>query len=277
MSYERELEVALDAVDLAGRAILEDYAQFEVVPDAPASITTQTDRRSQEIILKCLKKAFPADGLCAEEATETLGRAGGVSPLMKAPSRLWIIDPIDGTRGFARKTGEFSVMVGLVDQGEIAVGVVSEPARGRLTYAVRGGGCWRRDNSLVTAEACRVSTVSSLAAATLTQSHSRKTGRPSPQLEALAPARIVESYSAGIKLALVARAEADLYLNTYDRYHDWDICAGQILVTEAGGRVTYLHGQSPRYGLPGAVQQHGLLATNGVLQEPALAALAKGI
>ena len=90
---------------------------------------------------------------------------------------------------------------------------------------------------------------------------------------ALRPARVIESYSAGIKLALVARGEADLYLNTYDTYHDWDICAGQILVEEAGGRVTNLLGQEPRYGLPGAVQRHGLLATNGVLHEAALAAL----
>ena len=168
-------------------------------------------------------------------------------------------------------------MVGLVDQGQIAVGVVSEPARDRLTYAVRGGGCWRRDSSLAAAEACRVTTISSLAAARLTQSHSRKSDRPSHQLAALHPARIIETYSAGIKLALVARGEADLYLNTYDRYHDWDICAGQILVTEAGGRVTNLLGDNPRYGLPGAVQQHGLLASNGVLQEAALAALAKAV
>lgn len=270
MAYEKELEVALHAADLAGQAILEDYARFEVVPDAPASITTETDRRAQEIILKCLKEAFPADGLCAEETTDTLTQAARVGP------RLWIIDPIDGTRGFARKLGEFSVTVGLVDQGKVAVGVVSEPARGRLAYAVRGGGCWRRDAGRPTAQPCRVTKVSTLAAATLTQSHSRTSDRPSPQLKVLQPARVIETYSAGIKLALVARGEADLYLNTYDSYHDWDICAGQILVEEAGGRVTNLHGQEPRYGTPGAVQRHGLLATNGVLHEAALAALRSG-
>src|SRR5216684_2928431 len=124
MSYEHELQVALDAVSLAGQAILEDYARFEVISDAPASISTETDRRSQEIILQCVHKAFPADGLCAEEATDTLAEVARTGP------RLWIIDPIDGTRGFARKTDEFSVMVALVDQGRIAVGVVSEPAHG---------------------------------------------------------------------------------------------------------------------------------------------------
>src|SRR2546427_707403 len=70
--------------------------------------------------------------------------------------------------------------------------------------------------------------------------------------QAFHPARIIESHSAGIKLALVARGEADLYLNTYDAFHDWDICAGHILVAEAGGKVSGLRGEELHYGLEGA-------------------------
>ncbi len=99
-------------------------------------------------------------------------------------------------------------------------------------------------------------------------------GKRSRWAEALGPARIVESYSAGIKLALVARGEADIYLNTYEAFHDWDICAGHILVTEAGGRVTGTGGQELRYGLPGAWQRDGLLATNGLLHDAALRVIA---
>ncbi len=92
---------------------------------------------------------------------------------------------------------------------------------------------------------------------------------------ALNPARIVESYSAGIKLALVARGEADLYLNTYDAFHDWDICAGHLLVTEAGGMVTGIKGEELKYGLPGAWQRAGLLATNGKLHPVAVERIGK--
>jgi 3'(2'), 5'-bisphosphate nucleotidase len=81
---------------------------------------------------------------------------------------------------------------------------------------------------------------------------------------------VVETYSAGVKLARVARGEADLYVNTYAAFHDWDICAGDILVTEAGGRVTGLAGEELLYGLPGAWQRHGLLASNTPLHEAAL-------
>jgi 3'(2'), 5'-bisphosphate nucleotidase len=159
-----------------------------------------------------------------------------------------------------------------VDRGQIALGVVLQPMPGRLTYAVRGQGCWRRDDQGEPVR-CRVTEVSDLHSATLTQSHSTP-GKRSRRIELLGPARVVESYSAGIKLALVARGEADLYVNTYPEFHDWDSCAGQILVEEAGGRVTGLGGEELRYGLPGAVQRYGLLATNGRLHAGAIERMA---
>jgi 3'(2'), 5'-bisphosphate nucleotidase len=267
--YENELTAALEAARLAGRTLQDRYAHFQVIPDAPASISTDADRESQEIILGHLLRVFPSDALCAEEATTTLAAAPQTGP------RLWIVDPIDGTRGFARKNGQFSVMVAFVDRGQLAVGVVLEPALGRLTYATADGGCWRCDDDKVPPIRCRVSPTPELSQATLTQSHSRTPGTRSPQVRALNPARVIETYSAGIKLVQVARGEADLYLNTYDAFHDWDIAAGHILVNEAGGKATGLAGQELRYGVPGASQRHGLLASNGVLHDAAVAALTK--
>src|SRR5438034_11356121 len=115
MAYERELEAALEAAEAASRSVLEAYERFEVVPDAPASITTDADRQGQEIILGKLRRTFPGDALCAEESTATLANAAHSGP------RLWIVDPIDGTRGFARKNGEFSVMIAFVERGKVAV------------------------------------------------------------------------------------------------------------------------------------------------------------
>jgi 3'(2'), 5'-bisphosphate nucleotidase len=265
--YERELATALEAADAAGRYLREEYARFQAIPDAPADISTEADRRSQEIVLQVIRQVFPGDALCAEETTATLQEAAHTG------GRLWIVDPIDGTRGFARKNGEFSVMIGFVEAGLIAVGVVLQPAVGRLTYAVRDLGCWRRDGDAAAPSPCRVTRVRALAESTLTQSRARTPGKPSRWAEALRPARVVESYSAGIKLALVARGDADVYLNTYEAFHDWDICAGHILVTEAGGRVTGTDGTPLAYGVEGAWQRHGLLATNGVLHEDALAVI----
>lgn len=262
--HDRELEVALDAAGQASRHLVAAYERFQIIADAPANITTDADRQSQEIILQAIRKAFPEDALCAEETTATLP-AGS-----QTGDRLWIVDPIDGTRGFARKNGEFSVMIAFVEKGSIAVGVVAQPAVSKWTYAVRGQGCWRRDGNDQEPTRCRVTGVSEPRECTLTQSRSRDATKRSRWADALEPARIVESYSAGIKLALVARGDADVYLNTYEAFHDWDIAAGHILVTEAGGQVTGTGGQTLAYGLPGAWQKHGLLATNGRLHEKTL-------
>jgi 3'(2'), 5'-bisphosphate nucleotidase len=254
MQYERELEAALEASRRAARVILDLYARFRAIPDAPADISTEADRHSQETILDHLHRVFPADALCAEESTP----AFAAMPVIGR--RMWIVDPIDGSRGFARKNGEFSVMVGFVADGISTVGVVLEPALERLTYAVRDAGCWRRESEGEAAVVCRVSSTRDLSSATLIQSHSHKDGPPSRELQALKPAR-------------VARGEADLYLNTYPAFRDWDACAGHVLVEEAGGRVTGLGGQEILYGRPGARHEVGLLATNGLLHAPAVAAL----
>lgn len=267
MNYQRELDAALEAARQAGKAILDQYARFQAIANAPADITTAADHQAQGIILAHLHGVFPTDALCAEEST---GRPEGAP---SEGSRLWVVDPIDGTRGFARKNGEFSVMIGFVVNGRPTVGVVYEPALRRLTYAARDSGCWRRDGEGTEPVACQVSDQTELSKAALTQSRSKQGAPPSPYVQALRPARLVETYSAGIKMALVARAEADLYVNDYPKFHDWDICAGHVLVEEAGGRVTGLQGGELQYGLPGAPQQLGLLASNHRLYPAALAAI----
>ena len=266
MPFDAELQAALEAARAASALILDAYAIFDPVSNPRADISTDADRQSQELILAHLHRRFPTDALCAEEATPSLAGAPTDGP------RRWIVDPIDGTRGFAMKNGEFSVMIAFLQENQVQVGVVLEPARQRLTYAVRGGRCWRQDGD-GRAVPCHVSTTIALSVATLTQSHSRSAGQSSRPVQVLAPKVVKETYSAGLKMALVARGEADLYVNSYPQFHDWDICAGQVLVEEAGGKVTGLKGQAIVYGWEGAWQRNGMLASNGVLHAAALAAL----
>jgi 3'(2'), 5'-bisphosphate nucleotidase len=268
MPFEKELAVALSAASAAGEYVRREYETFTPIPNAPASISTHVDHGAQEIILKRIRADFPADVLVAEERTATLADApvGG--------ERVWVVDPIDGTRGFAMKNGEFSVMIGLTLGGRVVLGVVLEPVLHRTTYAMEGGGCW-----VTTGEGepvrCRVTGQSSLAGATLIQSRSRPGLPPKPVVRALGPAKVVETYSAGIKLAAVARGEAEVYVNDYTGIHDWDVCAGQILVEEAGGRVTLFDGEAVVYGAPSAKLRRGLVATNGHLHEETVRRLAK--
>src|SRR5262245_2087144 len=139
MPYGRELAAALAAAERAGAVILDHYARFEALAHPPASITTAADRDAQEVILRYLRSEFPGDAFCAEEDTPALADVPRTGP------RLWVVDPIDGTRGFATKNGEFSVMIAFVHEGRVAAGVVSEPTHARVTYAARGHGCCWRD------------------------------------------------------------------------------------------------------------------------------------
>src|SRR5262245_18813855 len=111
--YESELEVALAAAALAGRYLIEEDERFQAIPNAAANITTHADHQAQEIILQHILQHFPGDAVCAEEATATVRQAP------QSGARLWVVDPIDGTRGFAMKNGEFSVMIAFVEGGTI--------------------------------------------------------------------------------------------------------------------------------------------------------------
>ncbi len=254
MSFAAELQAALEAAALASDLIRREYESFAAIPDAPVSISTHVDKASQDLILKFLHAKFPGDALCAEESIS------GFESIPKHGPRTWVVDPIDGTRGFAKKVGQFSVMIGLLVDGKPVVGVVAEPAQRRITHARLGGGCWAAagDDTLLW---CRVTTHSA-AERVLVQTWS-KPGQTSKPVELLKPAKVVETYSGGVKLAMVARGEADVYPNTYETFYDWDICAGHVIVTEAGGIVTDLAGNPITYQADDFSQQKGLLASNG--------------
>lgn len=263
--YATELAAARRAAARASELLRREYESFVPIPDAPVSISTDADRASQELILGFLHEQFPGDALCAEESTPAF------DAVPKAGRRTWVVDPIDGTRGFAKKIGQFSVMIGLLVDGEPVVGVVAEPVQHRTTFATRGGGCWAHTGDAEPTR-CAVS-AHGFSELVLVQSWA-KTGMSPKPVRALAPARVIETYSGGVKLALVARGEADAYANTYGTFADWDICAGHLLVTEAGGAVTFLNGAPVTYLAPEFKQTNGLLATNGRVHAEAVARLA---
>lgn len=264
--HENELQVALDAAAAATQVILENYAAIVARADAPADITTETDRAAQNVILQKLSNSYPDDAFRGEENTNTL------SQLRSMGRRMWIIDPIDGTRGFVTKNGEFSVMIALAVDGEVVVGVVAEPARDCITFARKDGGCWQRTGSTEHLRV-QVSAQSDLQNCVVIQSHTKPGRGLTSEVQRIGPARVIETYSAGVKLARVADGTADIYVCDYAAMNDWDLAAGHILVAEAGGRVSNLAGEPRVYGRESVKQYGGLLATNGLLHETAIGRL----
>jgi len=133
-SLTAELQVAADAARAAGAAAMRFYGPAASALNAAASPVTAADHAANDVIVAALREAFPADAILSEESAD--------SPDRLAASRVWIVDPLDGTKEFLAQNGEFSIMIGLAVRGEAALGVVYRPDGDVLYDAARGAGAW---------------------------------------------------------------------------------------------------------------------------------------
>jgi len=168
------------------------------------------------------------------------------------------VDPLDGTSEFLSGNGEFSIMIGLAADGEPALGVVYCPATDLLYAASRDNGAWRETSG----------TRAVLRAPTERAHGLRLVGsrsHPDPLLERMRVAlgiHDVEAHgSVGIKCALIAEGRRDVYIHPVPYLNEWDTCAPEVILREAGGTVTDCHGDPLRYNKPDPRQPHGILAT----------------
>src|SRR5204862_4355559 len=137
--YQREMEVATELARTAGAVLLRHYNSPFLVEQKVNALqeteeVTAADREANELIVDRLRKEFPADGILAEESTDTEHRL--------EKDRVWLIDPMDGTKNFIRRDGDFAVQIGLAVNGESVAGVVYQPVRDVLYRAGRGDGSW---------------------------------------------------------------------------------------------------------------------------------------
>jgi 3'(2'), 5'-bisphosphate nucleotidase len=255
MSLERELEVAIRLAREAGRVILEYY-------DAPADVelkagfepVTVADRAANASIVAGLAEAFPDDGLLAEETPDTAARL--------AHERLWVIDPMDGTKEFIKKNGEFSVMIGLALEGTATLGVVYQPPTDRLFYGIAGEGAFLVDRGGAP-QRLQVSEIAEPSEMCVAISRSHRSEKIDTVLAVLDITREVRSGSVGLKIGLVCERKCDLYIHPSPATRQWDTCAPEALLVAAGGRMTDLVGQPFVYNRRDLYNRNGILATNG--------------
>jgi 3'(2'), 5'-bisphosphate nucleotidase len=240
------LERLLPVVREAGRVILDIYAtDFEVRGKDDASPVTEADERAEHVIAEALAHIAPDIPLVAEEAV-----AAGHVPEVGA--RFWLVDPLDGTREFISRNGEFTVNVALVEDGVPTLGVVLAPALGRLFAGAAGVGAFIEE-----AGGRRTIAARTPPAEGLTVVASRSHGDAAALAEFLDGQRIATLKNAGssLKLCLVAAGEADLYPRL-GRTMEWDIAAGHAVLAAAGGSVHATDGSALTYGKPGFDNPH---------------------
>jgi 3'(2'), 5'-bisphosphate nucleotidase len=228
------------AVD-AGRIVMEVYAtDFAVAAKDDASPVTVADQRAEALIVARLCALAPGVPIVAEEAVA----AGDVPSCGK---RFWLVDPLDGTREFVKRNGEFTVNIALVEDGAPVLGVVCAPALGVLYAGAAGHGAHVRERGETRALRCRAVPPDGL---TVVASASH--GDPAALDDFLRGRRVAARRAIGssLKLCLVAAGEADCYPR-FGRTMEWDIAAGHAVLAAAGGSVTDLAGAPLRYGKKG--------------------------
>lgn len=260
--YSRELEVAIDLAKAAGKSILALYEKPLRVEqknyENDIEPVTQADRIANELIVNGLKAEFPSDGILAEESVDTERRL--------SKSRVWMVDPLDGTNGFIDGNGDFAVQIGLVEDGEPVVAVVYVPLSRVMYRAVIGNGSWIERPQRET-ERATVSDRQTFATMRLAASRSHRSPRMNKVVQQFGFQEEVQRGSVGIKIGLLVEQQCDVYIHLSSRTKEWDTCAPQLILTEAGGRLTDLFGRPLNYNVRDVNNRNGLVASNGASHE----------
>ncbi|HEY8526786.1 MAG TPA: inositol monophosphatase family protein [Acidimicrobiales bacterium] len=246
------LDFAVELVREAGRVTLDWFRSADLQVDRKADGTpvTAADRAAERLVRERLAERFPDDAVLGEEEPETAGTSG----------RRWIVDPVDGTKAFARGVPLYSTLLALDDEHGPAVGVIGLPALDQVVYAGRGLGCW------ADGQPARVSDRAEIRGAYVTTSSFGHW--PEDALLAVRRARCeMRTWGDGYGYALVATGRADVMVDP--AVEPYDVAPMPVILAEAGGRFTNLAGEPGAHGGSG-------VASNGRLHDAALALLAGG-
>ena len=260
---DRELAVATELARDAGAILLAHYHSPFLVEQKVNALkeveeVTAADREANDLIVRRLATEFPNDGILAEESADTERRL--------EKDRVWMIDPMDGTKNFIQRDGDFAVQIGLAIDGESVAGVVYQPVRDILYRAARGSGSWIETNK-TEATLMTVSNLTTPGEMVLASSRSHRSPRMERVVSTFGFKAEVRRGSVGVKIGLITERKADLYLHLSPSTKQWDTCAPEIILVEAGGRLTDLFGQPLRYNNLRIDNRNGIVATNGAAHE----------
>lgn len=255
LDFSKELSVAIKLAREAG-AIVRTF--YDVPPTVrwkdPTEPVTEADRAVNAYLVKQFAHHFPNDGMLAEESKDDLSRLN--------KERVWIVDPLDGTAEFIAHNGEFVIMIGLAFRGEPVVGVVFQPIDDLLFAAARGQGAYLE--MFGERSRLRVSDESDLSKYRLVVSRSHRPALVDTVIRRMGLQRERSIGSVGLKIGLIARSQAEFYVHPNPGTKEWDTCAPDIIVREAGGMMTDCWNRPLKYNQRDVLRRFGVLASNNV-------------
>ena len=250
------LTAAIDAAHLGGRVLQDWIGRFSVREKSRANLVTEADEASQSAILQSLKNRFPEHGFLGEE---------NLNDRSQGEEACWIIDPLDGTSNYVHGFPYYCVSIGLSVRGRTEVGVIYDPTRDETFAAVGGCGATRIGATISTSG--ETIPKSAMAMASLPVATDPENPAVQRFLRSLTHLQTVQrSGSAALNLAYLACGRIDAFWSS--SLHPWDVAAGSLLVTEAGGCMTNLTGGAFDIFVPSL-----LAASTATLQQELLSAL----
>jgi 3'(2'), 5'-bisphosphate nucleotidase len=256
----------------AGEVVRAVYATpFTVEMKGPNDPVTRADREANDLICTALAASFPGDAILAEESVPSdpaeVARLTG-------RERVWFVDPLDGTREFTDRIGEFAVMIGLAVKGRAALGVVLTPVDGvALAGRVGADGTAFAEEEGGARRPLTVSDVGDPRKATIVVSRSHRPPIVDAIIASLGISNVVPCGSVGVKISRLVLGRADLYVHGGVGAKRWDTCAPEAVLVGAGGRFSDLGGAPIDYASADIRLTTGLVATNGALHEAVLSAV----
>jgi 3'(2'), 5'-bisphosphate nucleotidase len=255
LPFNCELDAAIRLAREAGEIVKTFYqVPLTVRWKEPSEPVTEADRAANAYLVKQIATTFPEDGLLAEESKDDLSRL--------EKKRVWVIDPLDGTLEFIARNGQFCIMIGLVVDGIPSVGVVFQPEHEVLYAAVRGGGAFIEEFG--ERWPLRVSKEADTPRLRPVVSRSHRPAILDGMLKALGVQKERVVGSAGLKIALLARGQAEFYLHPAAGPKEWDTCAAEVILCEAGGVMTDCWNRPLAYNQRDVRRPFGVVASNGV-------------
>lgn len=266
---DKELSVAMDLARTAGALILDYYtngfeAEEKIGLDEFVEPVTIADKMASRLIVDGLSATFPNDGILSEEEPDSEHRLGC--------KRVWMIDPLDGTAGFIKRDGDFAVQIGLVESGKPILGVVYLPIGSTMFHATVNGGAFAGSGDFA-ARRLEVSAVTEMGMIRMAASRNHYSPKMKRVVDEFGIQSEVRRGSVGLKVGLIAESTADLYLHLSPHTKQWDTCAPQVILEEAGGRLTDMFGSAIEYNTPDIRNHNGILASNGVIHEASVSRL----
>ncbi len=261
-ALESAIRIAIEASAIVMRVYKEDFA---VEYKGKSDPVTLADREANAYITRALGELFPGVPVVAEESEPSSYAAYETAP------RAWFVDPLDGTREFVAKNGQFAVMIGLAEAGRPTLGAIVWPVEGRVFAGGEGFGAFEMTGSA--RPAIRVSGQTDVSRAGIVISRSHPSPETAAALARIGGARVTPTGSAGRKGTLIACGEADIYVHPGRAGKLWDTCAPEAIVLAAGGEVTDANGNRIDYRRGELSQVSGLLMSNGALHAHVLRSL----